>query len=113
MITKRFATLRLLVLILGIGLISNMSSAPSDAQGQTPIAREGLLRSLSRKVLSSSELVDQVKQRGVDFQLTPADEQEIRRTGKYLRTKGLNSLITAVRNNYRPHVSQKPTPTPS
>lgn len=68
---------------------------------QSPITKEGLLRSLSRRALSSRTLVLQVQQRGVTFQLTASDEQEIRRAGEYLGSKGLDALIEAIRSNVK------------
>jgi tetratricopeptide (TPR) repeat protein len=93
-------TLRLLALIVGVCLL--IAAPPASAQTQhDPIAKEGLLKALSKKILSSKELVGQVEQRKVSFQLTPADEQEIRSAGKYLGRNGLDNLVAAIRSNYR------------
>lgn len=70
-------------------------------QNRPPIEKEGLLRSLRRKILTSKELIVEVRARGVSFQLAELDEQEIRQAGTYLGIKGIDDLITAIRNNYR------------
>jgi hypothetical protein len=72
-------------------------------QAKPPIENEGLLKSLRRKALSANELIQEIKSRGVSFQLTaPAVENEIRQAGRYLGKRGLDNLIAAVRNNFRP-----------
>lgn len=96
-----------LVALLG-GVLLGMTHASGYTQKNEPITREGLLRSLSRKALSSKELIEQIEERGVDFRLTPADEQDIRRAGKYLRGEGLDALIEAVREHYRPIIAVPP-----
>lgn len=101
-----FKTLRLLALPVGVCLLLAMT------QQLEPVAKEGLLKSLGRKALSSRELVEQVERRGVTFKLTADDEKEIRLAGKYLEGKGLDALIDAVRQNYRPSPSPQATPTP-
>jgi len=77
-------------------------------QGTDPIDKSGLLAALTFKVLTSEELIAQVRQRGVSFKMKPADENEIRRQGAYLGKNGLDNLIVAVHDNYR----VKTTPTP-
>jgi hypothetical protein len=93
-------TLRLLALIVGAFLLLGAPQASAQTQ-HDPIAKEGLLKALSKKILRSKELVELVEQRKVSFQLTPADEQEIRSAGKYLGRNGLDNLVAAIRNNYR------------
>lgn len=104
----KLKTLRWLALTAGVCLLLSMPPTSVYTQQRDPIAKEGLLRSLRRKVLVSRELVEQVEQRGVDFHLTSTDEKQIRRAGKYLGRQGLDDLITAVRENYRTVVSQRP-----
>lgn len=94
--------LRLLALMSGVCILLGMPFTSVHTQQRDPIAKEGLLRSLTNKALSSKELIEQVEQRGVSFKLTSTDEQEIRREGKYLGKKGLDDLIAAVRKYYRP-----------
>jgi hypothetical protein len=76
---------------------------PQQRQAKPPIEKEGLLKSLRRSALTEKELIQELKSRGVNFQLTtPALENEIRQAGRYLGKRGINNLIAAVRNNYRP-----------
>src|SRR5215210_1370264 len=83
-------------LILSIPLIT-----PHAQRGTGPIAKEGLLKSLRNRVLSSRELIREVERRGVTFELSLADEQELRLAGKYLGQKGRDDLIAAIKRNYR------------
>ena len=108
----KLKTLRLLILSTGFCLLFGMSPilvftqtrGPIRVYIQTkgPIDKEGLKQALAYKVLSSSELIEEVKQRGVNFELSVTDEQEIRLAGRYLSETKLDKLITAIRNNYRP-----------
>ncbi len=66
-------------------------------QGASPITREGLLGALKTRALSGRELIGEVHTYGVSFELTTADEEQIRHTGKYLGKKGLDDLIEAIR----------------
>jgi hypothetical protein len=80
-----------------------VSASSIGLQTKPPIEKEGLLRSLSRKALTSNELIQEIKSRGVSFQLTTVDdENEIRKSATYLRKKGIDNLIAAIRNNFRP-----------
>lgn len=72
-------------------------------QTQPPIKKEGLLKSLSRQVLTIEKLTSELNVYGVDFLITPAIEDEIRQEGHYLGKTGLDQVIDAVRNHYRPH----------
>jgi hypothetical protein len=90
-------------------LVLTISPVHSTQQVANPIAKEGLLRSLGKKVLSSNTLIRQVEQRGVTFQLSTEEELEIRRAGKYLGKKGLDDLIATVRHNYRVDAGTPPT----
>jgi len=59
---------------------------------------------LREKVLSSKELIREVQQSGVAFDLTSTEEADIRSAGKYLGKKGLDELIAAIKRN-----SKRPT----
>jgi hypothetical protein len=67
-------------------------------QNTDPIEKTGLLAALEKEALSSKELIDQVKRRGVNFEMDAATEREIRAKGGYLGGKGVDDLITAIRN---------------
>lgn len=79
-----------------------------------PITRDRLLSTLESMQSRKSQRKDaawyvaMLKEQKVDFQLTPEDEQKIRLHGRYLGKEGLDNLIAAVRDNYRPDVSQQP-----
>jgi hypothetical protein len=69
----------LLVAVIFVFLSLVMSTiSSSQERSSPPIAKEGLLKSLGIGALSSEELIREVKRRGVDFQLEPPIEQEIR-----------------------------------
>jgi hypothetical protein len=94
-------------IVLVASLILQLLSPPIALQAQQqgpPIEKKGLLMALSRKALTKDELIRFVTSRGVSFHLTTSDEQEIRKAGAYLGAKGLNDLIAAIRDNYRPKV---------
>src|SRR5262249_6142237 len=68
-----------------------------------------------------SSYIDLITQLGVDFSPRPEDEQEIRRSCKYLGKKGLDELLLAIRSNQRlpqaeptttPQISSAPEPDP-
>jgi hypothetical protein len=65
-----------------------------QAQQKKPISKKGLLEAVRLNGLSTSELIQRIRERGVSFQLTPADEAEFRQAG------ARPELIAAVRANY-------------
>lgn len=77
---------------------------------------EGILSSLRKRVLRKDDLqftVKQVQRCGVTSELTPADEDTIRRLGKYLGKEGIDDLVAAIRKNYRadtPSIAPKSSP---
>jgi hypothetical protein len=79
-------------------------------QRSGPITRDGLLGALQTRALSGRELLSEVKRYGVSFELSAKDEERIRGAGKYLGKKGLDDLIVATRNNYRPNNSDAAIP---
>jgi hypothetical protein len=94
------------ILCLVIGISSTVG------QSKPPINKEDFLSAIKlgekekKTAVSFINLVNELK---VDFALTRKDKQVLRRDGYYLGKKGLDSLIIAVRDNYRPQ-EQKPTP---
>lgn len=101
--------LSLSIVAIAVSMLLVIPPSVSNTQQNTnPITKEALLESLRKKVLSSKELIGEVRQSGVAFRLTPTDEQEIRNAGKYLDRKGLDDLVAAVRSNYR--VKKEATP---
>jgi hypothetical protein len=69
-----------------------------------PISRKGLVESVKINGLSTAELVQIIERRGVDFQMTPDAEQELRSVG------ARPEVIEAARANYRPPVANNPPP---
>ncbi|HEY0375986.1 MAG TPA: hypothetical protein VGC87_03430 [Pyrinomonadaceae bacterium] len=85
-------------------LLLMLPASSYSQQCTRPFTKEGLLSSLRKKEIRKGDLqfvAEQMQSCGVDFNLTIADEQEIRQRGKYLGEEGLNKLIAAVRQSYR------------
>ncbi len=90
-------------------LLLAMSPTDSYAQSNDPIEKRGLIAALNHQELSSKDLIEQVQKRGVAFRINETDERDIRRVGKYLRKRGLDSLLAAIRDNYRPKTASPST----
>jgi HEAT repeat protein len=95
-----------LAAVLAIMFTLHVATGYTQAQDPQPITKKNLLRALTRGSKHPSQLplrrlINLVEQNGVDFQMTPADEREVRTQGTYLGAEGLNDLIAAVHNNYR------------
>ena len=84
----RFLPIALLLVLLP-GLATAQSSSTK------PISEMGLTDALKIGGLKESELIDAIKTRGVDFQLTAQSEQGLRAAG------ATDGEIAAVRTNYR------------
>ena len=78
-----------------LALVSLAAAPPARAQTKKPITREGLVQAVRINGLSTAELVQQVEQRGVSFEMTPAAEAELRAAG------ARPEVIEAARANYR------------
>ena len=70
--------------------------APPTAQSKKPITKEGLLDALRIGGLTSRELVQEIKARGVSFEASGPIETELRVAG------APTAVIEAARANYRP-----------
>jgi hypothetical protein len=70
-------------------------AAEEVKKGKSPIRKVGLLDALRLRQLTTTEIVKQVEERGVDFELTADDEAELRNLGAQ------TVLIEAVRRNFR------------
>lgn len=102
---RRRLNLRLLaisLLLLSMGLFF----APRElhAQVKKPITKDGLVKAIQLNGLSTRELVQQIQMRGVDFQLTPQSESELRGAG------ARPEVIEAARMNYRSTSTARTTP---
>lgn len=73
------------------------------AQQKKPVTKAGLLEALKERVLTTAQMVREIQGYGVDFQLTPQVEAELRRAG------ARPELIRVVAANYRPTAA---TPNP-
>jgi tetratricopeptide (TPR) repeat protein len=70
--------------------------APPALAQTKPISREGLVKAVRINGLSTAELVQQIRMRGVAFQMTPDAEAELRGAG------ARPEVVEAARSNYRP-----------
>ena len=69
------------------------------AQAKKPISKDGLVKAVRINGLSTAELVQEIRARGVAFQVTPAVESEMRQAG------ARPEVIEAARSSYRPSSS--------
>ena len=80
-----------------------MDSASQEISNR-PIAKEAIVLVLTKGIHKEDAdfLIEEVRRRGVTFQLSASDEGEIRRVGKSLDKDSLNRLLLSIRDNYRP-----------
>jgi hypothetical protein len=90
-------------LLLLVGLLA--LSTPLLAQVKKPISKDGLIKAIQLNGLSTRELIEQIQIRGVEFQMTPQIETELRNAG------ARPEVIEAARANYR-SVANAGRPTP-
>ena len=81
-------------ILLLVGLL--VSPPLLDAQVKRPITKEGLVKAIQLNGLSTRELVQQIQARGVEFQMTPQIETELRGVG------ARPEVVEAARASYRP-----------
>ena len=77
------------------GFLAVLLCVPALASQAKPITYKGLLNSLKTRGLSNAELAEIIKSRGVDFELTPEKESELKAAGAD------PALLAAVRANNR------------
>jgi hypothetical protein len=87
--------LRRTTLLLALLIALAIPAAPVRAQAKKPISKTGLVNAVRINGLTTQELVAQIERRGVDFQMTSADESELRSAG------ARPEIIEAARVNYR------------
>src|SRR5215212_9470889 len=80
--------------LLLVGLL--VAPPRSDAQVKKPISKDGLVKAIQLNGLSTRELVQQIQSRGVEFQMTPQIETELRGIG------ARPEVVDAARASYRP-----------
>lgn len=97
-----------LTLLIGTALLLVGLFVPAITYGQAkkPISKDGLIRAIRLNGLSTRELVEIIQQRGVEFQVTPEIEAEMRAAG------ARPDVIEAARSNYRPGRSSPGLKTP-
>lgn len=79
-------------------VLSNSSAQGKKPTSKEPISQKGLLDALHIGGLSTKALIQQIRTRGVAFELTAQVETELRAAG------AKPAVIDAVRTNYRPFV---------
>ena len=82
-------------------------SSTAQMQARAPYSQEQILKVVKLNALSTSEIVEAVERRGVDFQVTPTVESEFQGAG------ARPEVIQALRKNYRTPVSSTTTTTKS
>lgn len=86
-----------LLLVACAALIVSGFSAAARAQAKKPISKDGLVKAVRINGLSTAELVQEIRTRGVAFQTTSGVESELRQAG------ARPEVIEAARSNYRPN----------
>src|SRR5215212_9770043 len=80
------------------------AGAASTQTAKKPITKQGLVNAVKINGLSTRELVQQIERRGVDFEVTSAEESELQGVG------ARPEIIDAARSNYRPSVAAAAPP---
>jgi hypothetical protein len=105
------AALVLTCMLLSQAQLQAAGRAQAALQEDRPIPKEKLIKSLkdggedTSKRIVATKYVELIRKHGVRFMLTPADERDIRREGKYLGPADLNKIVDALRDSYRPATS--------
>ncbi len=99
---RRIAVVLISLLISGVALGTQSAATPEIK----PISQQGMLEALRIGGLTTQELVDIVKERGVAFQVTEQVEADLRAAGAQ------TPLIDAIRANYRAPASATPASAP-
>jgi hypothetical protein len=79
-------------------------SVAAGQEADKPLTKEDLIFSFTpgqKEGIGVESYIDLIERVGVDFLLTVKDEKKFRSAGAYLG-KGIEDLIAAIRNNYRP-----------
>ncbi|HEX8558852.1 MAG TPA: hypothetical protein VF668_12140 [Pyrinomonadaceae bacterium] len=82
------------------------AGAASTQTAKKPITKQGLVNAVKINGLTTRELVQQIERRGVDFEMTGADESDLQAVG------ARPEIIAAARTNYRPSAAAAATTTP-
>jgi len=83
-----------------------MTASVAEMQGKQPYDKDKLLRVVQLNALPTSEVVQAIQQRGVDFRMTSDIESQFRGAG------ARPEVIDAIRGNYRAAASSPPPSAP-
>lgn len=83
------------VVLIGLCLMQTVSVGLA-VQTNKRIRKQGLIAALKQRALSTTELIEHVQERGVDFQMNAQDEADLKAAG------AAPELLAVVRANYRP-----------
>ena len=83
------------------------ASAASTQAGKKPITRKGLVEAVKINGLSTTEMIQFIQRRGVDFEMTADAEQELQQAG------ARPEVVEAARSNYRPPATETAVATPA
>src|SRR4051812_44906470 len=81
-----------------------LALSPSAQTTKKPISRQGLVNAVKINGLSTTELIGEIRTRGVTFEMTADAEQELRSVG------ARPEVIEAARDNYRAPAVASSTP---
>jgi hypothetical protein len=93
---KTFGSSRLILVALACASAALIFAATASLQAKKPITKQGLVNAVKINGLSTAELIQQIERRGVDFEVTGADESDLQSVG------ARPEVIAAARANYRP-----------
>lgn len=94
--TKARSLAAFLLVACAASFVLACAAASTLAQVKKPITKDGLVKAIKINGLSTAEMVQEIRTRGVAFQTTPAVESELRQAG------ARPEVVEAARSNYRP-----------
>ncbi|HSB08166.1 MAG TPA: hypothetical protein VLM38_01535 [Blastocatellia bacterium] len=101
------AARRAIVILAASALFAIMLTGSGQVQAKRPYEKDKLLRVVQLNALPTSEVIQAIEQRGVDFQVTSDVESQFRQAG------ARPEVIDTMRANYRSATSSPPPSTPS
>ena len=100
------ATRRAFVVLAASTVMTTMLAGVGQLQSKKPYEKDKLLRVVQLNALPTSEVVQAIEQRGVDFQVNSSVEAEFRQAG------ARPEVIDTMRANYRPATNTAPPKPP-
>ena len=67
--------------LLFLACLTPPSWSQHDSEGSRPIERDNLFKALSRRELTESQVIELIQKHKLNFEMTPADANELRRMG--------------------------------